>query len=241
MKLIQESTDLKNTSFNDYSVVVQSTSPKEPQKVKISGPYIACDVTNVNGRTYSLSYFEKQVIPEYMETWVKPHRAYAELNHAQSHVVNPKDACEIITDLKLEGKSYIGESIILNSDPRLGIPGTPNGDILAAILLHGGKIGKSTRGAVDDPNNKIIDENNHYNLITIDTVLDPSGPGCYINDVVLEEKDFMVNEHGIVVECAYNNLEKTLHKDYATTFNQELKKEFMLKAFRQFLNDIKSK
>ena len=156
MKLISETVD-KDVSFNDFSVVVESTNPKEPQKIKIKGPYIACDVQNVNGRTYSLAYFEKEVIPEYMKTWVKPHRAYAELNHAQSHVVNPKDACEIITNLTLEGKSYIGESTLLNGDSRLGIPGTPNGDILAAILLRGGKIGKSTRGAVDDPNNKVID------------------------------------------------------------------------------------
>ena len=240
MKLISETVD-KDVSFNDFNVVVQSTNPREPQKIKIKGPYIACDVTNVNGRLYKLDYFEKEVIPEYMKTWVEPGRAYAELNHAQSHVVNPKDACEIITNLTLEGKSYIGESILLNSDQRLGIPGTPNGDILAAILLRGGKIGKSTRGVVDDPNNKVIDENNAFSLITIDTVLDPSGPGCYINDVVLEEKDFMINEHGLVVECAYNNLEKTLHKDYKLTMNQQIKKEFMLKAFNKFLQDIKKK
>lgn len=240
MKLISETVD-KDVSFNDFNVVVQSTNPREPQKIKIKGPYIACDVTNVNGRLYKLDYFEKEVIPEYMKTWVEPGRAYAELNHAQSHVVNPKDACEIITNLTLEGKSYIGESILLNSDQRLGIPGTPNGDILAAILLRGGKIGKSTRGVVDDPNNKVIDENNQFSLITIDTVLDPSGPGCYINDVVLEEKDFMINEHGLVVECAYNNLEKTLHKDYKLTMNQQIKKEFMLKAFNKFLQDIKKK
>lgn len=239
MKLISETVD-KDISFNDFNVVVQSTNPREPQKIKIKGPYIACDVTNVNGRMYKLDYFEKEVIPEYMKTWVEPGRAYAELNHAQSHVVNPKDACEIITNLTLDGKSYIGESILLNSDQRLGIPGTPNGDILAAILLRGGKIGKSTRGVVDDPNNKVIDENNQFSLITIDTVLDPSGPGCYINDVVLEEKDFMVNEHGLVVECAYNNLEKNL-KGYKLTFNQQLKKEFMLKAFNKFLQDIKKK
>lgn len=239
MKLISETVD-KDISFNDFNVVVQSTNPREPQKIKISGPYIACDVTNVNGRMYKLDYFEKEVIPEYMKTWVEPGRAYAELNHAQSHVVNPKDACEIITNLTLDGKSYIGESILLNSDQRLGIPGTPNGDILAAILLRGGKIGKSTRGVVDDPNNKVIDENNAFSLITIDTVLDPSGPGCYINDVVLEEKDFMVNEHGLVVECAYNNLEKNL-KGYKLTFNQQLKKEFMLKAFNKFLQDIRKK
>ena len=51
MKLLFETTETKNLSFNDYSVIVESTSPQEPQKIKIKGPYIACDVKNVN-RSY---------------------------------------------------------------------------------------------------------------------------------------------------------------------------------------------
>ena len=105
---------------------------------------------------------------------ITPHQAYAELDHAQSYNVNPKDACDIITDLHASGTNFEGESEVLNGDTRLGIPGTPNGDILAAILMHGGKIGKSTRGAVDNPKNPIIDRNNTYKLITVDTVLNPS-------------------------------------------------------------------
>ena len=186
MKILFETTELKNTAFNDYSVIVESSSPREPQKIKIKGPYIACNMVNANGRTYDLDYFVESVVPEYMKTWVTPRRAYAELNHPQSHVVDPKNACDLILDLVQDGNAFIGESIVLNGDTRLGIPGTPNGDILAAILLRGGRIGKSTRGAVDDPKNKIIDKNNQYNLITVDSVLDPSGPGCYINDLILE-------------------------------------------------------
>lgn len=123
--------------------------------------------------------------------------------------------------------------------PAYGLPGTPNGDILAAILFRGGRIGKSTRGAVDNPNNKIIDENNEYNLITVDTVLDPSGPGCYINDVILEEKDYMVNEHGLIVECAYSKLEEKLNTEYVATPDQQKKEQFMFNAFKEFLNNIK--
>lgn len=240
MKLLFENTQTKDLTFNDYSVIVEQVNPREPQKIKIKGPYIACDVVNVNGRTYKLEYFEKDVIPEYMNTWVKPRRAYAELNHAQSHTVDPKNASDLILDLMLDGNVYIGESIVLNSDTRLGTPGTPNGDILAAILLHGGKIGKSTRGAVDNPQNKIIDENNKYYLITVDTVLDPSGPGCYINDVVMEEKDYMINEHGLIVECAYTELEKELD-NYSTTFDQKAKEEYLFNAFNNFLKDIRTK
>lgn len=238
MKILAEAVSAKDMAFNDYSVILEQANAKSPSKIKIKGPYIACDCKNVNGRTYSFKYFEKEVIPEYDRIWVSQRRAYAELNHAQSHVVDVKNACDLILSLTPEGTSYIGESEVLNSNPQFGVPGTPNGDILAAILMHGGKIGKSTRGAVDNPKNPIIDENNRFNLITVDTVLDPSGPGCYINDIVCEEKDFMINEHGLVVECAYNNLEKKLD-NYSTTFDQKKKQEEMINIFSEFLKDIR--
>ena len=66
------------------------------------------------GRTYSLKYFEKTVVPEYMNTWVNQKRAYAELNHPQSHVVDPKNACDLILDLKQDKNVFIGTSIVLN-------------------------------------------------------------------------------------------------------------------------------
>lgn len=238
MKLLYELTNTKDLTFNDYSIIVESTSPRQPQKIKISGPYIACNVVNANGRTYDLDYFVEEVVPDYMETWVKPKMAYAELNHAQSHTVDPKNASDLILDLKQDGNAFIGTSEVLNSDSRLGTPGTPNGDILAAILLHGGKIGKSTRGAVEDATNKLINKDNPFCLITIDTVVNPSGPGCYINDILLEEKDFMINEHGIIVECAYDQLQKKLDS-YHTTYDKASKQEQMVKIFYDFLNDIK--
>ena len=76
-------------------------------------------------------------------------------------------------------------------------------------------------------------------LITVDSVLDPSGPGCYINDVVCEEKDYMINEYGLIVECAYNNLEKNLKEEYKSTFDQKAKQEQMIGFFEQFLKDLK--
>lgn len=237
MKILSESVSTTDIAFNDYSIILEQANAKSPSKIKIRGPYICCDCKNVNGRTYSFKYFEKEVIPEYNRIWVSQHRAYAELNHAQSHVVDVKNACDLILSLTPEGTTYIGESEVLNSNSQFGIPGTPNGDILAAILMHGGKIGKSTRGAVDNPQNPIIDENNKYSLITIDSVLDPSGPGCYINDIVLEEKDFMVNEYGLIVECAYNNLEKKI-ETYVSTPDIKQKSEEMISYFSDFLKDL---
>lgn len=164
MKILAESVSANDIAFNDYSIILEQANAKSPSKIKIKGPYIACDVKNVNGRIYKFKYMSEEVVPEYDKIWVSQHRAYAELNHAQSHVVDVKNACDLILSLTAEGTTYIGESIVLNSDSRFGTPGTPNGDILAAILMRGGKIGKSTRGAVDNPKNPIIDENNKYRI-----------------------------------------------------------------------------
>lgn len=56
----------------------------------------------------------------------------------------------------------------------------------------------------------------------------------------MEEKDYMVDKHGIVVECAYDNLEKKLDS-YVSTVDTEKKMAFMAEAFNSFLADIKKK
>ena len=48
----------------------------------------------------------------------------------------------------------------------------------------------------------------------------------------------MINEHGIIVECAYNKLEKNLRR-YHTTHDKAKKETYMLKAFNEFLESIK--
>lgn len=239
MKLLFETTNPADVAFNDMSVIFENKDPNKPSKLTIKGKFICCNKTNVNGRVYDFKYMKDVCVPEYKKTWIDTGRAYAELNHAQSHVVNVKDACELTTSLEPCGTDFIGESIVLCSDSRLGTPGTPNGDILASILLHGGKIGKSTRGAVEDPNNKTIDYDNPYTLICVDTVLDPSGPGCYVDEIAMESKDYMVNEYGIVVECAYDQFEKRLKNNYKSSAIATKRTEQIQNAFAEFLNNIR--
>lgn len=57
MKLLFETVATKDLTFNDYSVIVESENPKEPQKIKIKGPYIACDVVNVNRKKIFIKIF----------------------------------------------------------------------------------------------------------------------------------------------------------------------------------------
>lgn len=54
----------------------------------------------------------------------------------------------------------------------------------------------------------------------------------------MEQKDFMIDEHGLIVECAYDSLEKRLDK-YVSTHDQKAKTDYMMNAFSEFLNNLK--
>lgn len=48
----------------------------------------------------------------------------------------------------------------------------------------------------------------------------------------------MVNEHGLIVECAYNQLEKNLD-NYKSTCDQSKKNEYLFNAFNEFLSNLR--
>ena len=48
MKILSESVSANDIAFNDYSVIVEQKNATSPSKMKIRGPYICCDVKNVN-------------------------------------------------------------------------------------------------------------------------------------------------------------------------------------------------
>lgn len=48
----------------------------------------------------------------------------------------------------------------------------------------------------------------------------------------------MVNEHGLIVECAYEKLEEKLD-NYVSTPVQTEKDEYLFNAFQEFINNIR--
>lgn len=48
----------------------------------------------------------------------------------------------------------------------------------------------------------------------------------------------MINEYGLIVECAYNNLEKNI-KNYISTPDIKKRQEEMISYFSEFLKDLK--
>jgi hypothetical protein len=227
-KLITEDT------FGDFEVLIEQKNPESYKSIYIQGPYLVAGIKNANGRIYTEDLMNK-VVDQYGTDFIKLNRAYGELNHPTHTDVDPKQACDRCIELKKTKNVWIGKSIILSSDPSHGIHGTPNGDIVASMLQHGGIIGKSSRGVGEISEGNIIDR--VYKMIAIDSVVDPSGPNCFV-DGIFESKNFMINEHGTIVEMAYEKYEKGLEKIPTHSVKTTKGKEYAEALFESFLRGI---
>ena len=161
--------------------------------------------------------------------------ALGELNHPQSASINYERACHRITSLKQEDNTWIGESIILCSNPQHGIHGTPLGEVLASVIQHGGKPGMSTRGVGSINEDGSVDK--EFVLVTVDLVSDPSGPGCFVAGI-LESKEFVINTHGEIYEVRYNEFEKGIAKIPSGSSTTSVGSEHIKNLIESFLNDF---
>lgn len=218
--------------------VIHQDNKNKPKEIKLVGRNIIAETKNINGRIYPRSVIETAV-KDLVENWVNKNRSFGELEHPKDYTnINPSESADRLVKLYQDPENdnaWIGESVVLASDPAFGIHGTPKGDILAAILQHGGQIGRSTRGVGDfDESTGIVKDG--YRIICIDSVVDPSGYGCQakcIVEGVLQGKDFIINEHGDVVETAYDVLTKNL-----STLPLKDRQQYINEAVMKFINSI---
>ena len=226
LKLIVEN------DFYDYDVILEQENASKPKFLKIRGPYVVSEQKNANKRFYGRPMMEKSV-DKFTTGKIKCGLSLGELNHPDSVEVNSERACHRITSLTPDGNTWIGESIVLCSSSDGVIKGTPCGDILASIIQHGGKPGMSTRGVGNIIGDGIVES---YELITIDVVSNPSGPNCFVEGI-LESRNFMITEHGEIVEIAYDLLDKKLKK-MPSKYNTKVNEEYLAKILKEFIQAI---
>jgi hypothetical protein len=217
--------------------VTKQENPDKPRTIKLIGPAVICEMETINGRIFPLDVMVESV-KNYDDVWVKSCRGYGELDHSDNAYIRPKEAADRIIRIWRDDKDekiFMTESVVMATDQAHGIHGTPQGDVLAGLLSHGGKVGRSTRGIGDVGADKQVVPG--YYLVCVDTVIDPSGgPGCFsemITEGVLTTKEFMINEHGVIIEKAYDSLNKAL-----ATLPRHDKNAYVLEAVRKFLNSI---
>jgi len=215
--------------FHDFDLIIEQRNPNEPKFIRVKGPYLVANKKNANERLYKKHILEKAV-EDFTDKMIKSGRALGELNHPAHTNIDPKQVCHRIESLKWDNDKCIGESLVLASSADGKIKGTPNGDILASILQHGGKPGMSSRGVGEIGKGGVIDK--EYALCTIDCVTDPSGPGCFV-DGILESKSFMVNTHGEIIECAYDIYENSL-----SDLPKHDKDKYIYECFTDFIKNI---
>lgn len=206
---------------DELQVMIEQKHANGRKTIKVVGPYIVAEKENANGRIYDRVVMEGAV-SEFQKNYIDVSRSVGELNHPDNTEINYEKACHMITSLTQEGNIWMGESKVLT--------GTPNGDLLGGLLENGVKVGMSTRGV----GNVIDGRVDEYKLVAVDVVSSPSAPGAYVNGI-LESKNFMVNEYGEIMECAYDQLEKALEilpKDSIA------KRHLFATAISQFLNEL---
>lgn len=208
--------------------------------MKYSGIFCESERRNANGRIYPYELLKTEV-ERFDREMVKTGRALAELEHSQEATICPDNVCARILSLTEDNKAWVGTGVILCSDEKFGIKGTPKGDLLCALTNYGTKWGMSTRalGDVDESTGQVTD----LHLVTIDCVLEPSiGSMCESNgdrfvNGILESKQFICSVHGEVLEEKYSKLESSLKK-MPNTFISSKRNAKVYEALNAFFKSL---
>lgn len=180
--------------------------------VKFRGKFQEADAVNKNKRTYPYGVLDDNV--KSLQEAIKGGGLIGELDHPTDSIVHFANASHKITKLWWEGKTLMGEGVILN---------TPHGKILKALINDGVRVGISSRGVgngkVNEDGILVIGES--YKLITFDAVADPSTSQAFQEKVVSKES---INPVSIPTEVhrAVKNEASGIHT---------LSKELILAAF----------
>lgn len=221
----------------DYDVVLDQKSPNEKPMLKIKGPFLIAEKRNGNGRMYTRQILELAV-RDYKRDYIDKNIALGEINHPDRSEPDFNEACIKINSIVQSEQNpnvFIGEATVLATNKDQGLIGTPKGDILASLLQYGVKPGVSSRGFGHISKDKVVDK--FYKLVAEDVVYNPSGPGCYV-DGIYESKQFLVDEHGDIMEMAFDGLDKNLR---ILPLKESDRVAKIAAAWNTFLNDIKTK
>ena len=149
----------------------------------VNGVLQRANAKNQNGRVYQKDILKREVT-KYMGREIAENRAYGELDHPESSVVELKNTSHIVRDVKWRGDDVVGTVEILN---------TPTGKILQEIINAGCTVGISSRGMgsvkqISEDGTVAVE--NDFELICWYFVSNPSTHGAFMspkNEGVLKE------------------------------------------------------
>jgi hypothetical protein len=152
-----------------------------PRPFVVSAVFQKYGIENANGRIYPENVLKREE-QKYQQA-IKERRAYGELNHPESSVIDLGRVCMNIVELHWVGRTLIGkiEFPISEGFRKYGVVSTL-ADMAAQWLVSGLKIGVSSRGlgTVSQLGGKVI-VNDDYEIVCWDVVSQPSTPMAWID------------------------------------------------------------
>lgn len=196
--------------FNDFQPLQILSEAKGNKTMRVRGIFSEAEKKNGNGRIYGKTLLEREV--QKLQPLLNQRRLCGELDHPNDEIVHLSNVSHIITDLKMEGNTLIGEAEFLD---------TPSGRILQELAKAGVRIGISSRatGSVEhDMKEDAYMVQDNLRMITWDMVADPSCQNAFPS--LVEHKQLMEN------------------RDVSMGYQEKLKEErAYLTALRRLLNE----
>ena len=216
-------TILTESNFDDVELISESVNGKKFHY--IHGIFAQADVVNGNKRVYPEKILDESM-GAYIDKFVKTNRAVGELVHPASLDMGLDRISHLVTEMKKDGKNYVGKARVLN---------TPTGKIVQALLEGGVKLGVSTRAG-----GKVITNSRGLNEVApgldmkaVDIVYNPSAPDALV-DSIMESVDSVMDalsEDMQLVESIKADIRKASSRDL-----QEAK----FKAFQKIMESLRA-
>ncbi len=141
----------------------------------VKGVLQRAEAQNQNGRVYPKEILMREV-SKYKDREIKENRAYGELDHPDSSVVELKNTSHIVRDVWWDGNDVVGKVEILK---------TPAGNILKELLEAGCTVGISSRGmgSVKESKGGTVVVEDDFDLVCWDFVSNPSTHGAFMRPI----------------------------------------------------------
>jgi hypothetical protein len=152
----------------------------ENDSMIVTGILQRADAENQNGRVYPYEILVKEI--ENYKKLIKEKRAFGEVDHDDSPIVNVKNASHRIIDIWMEDKTVYGKVLVM--------PHPTSGGIIQTIIKTGGVPGISSRalGSVEKRNGVNVVQDD-LQIICWDFVSEPSTHGAFMKLSEAKEVD----------------------------------------------------
>lgn len=160
----------EHISFNNANAIVESVDGKDGKNLYMKGIFIQGNIRNHNQRVYPIHEIKKAV-DDINDRLANGYSVCGEIDHPAELNINLDRVSHMITEMSMDGANGVGKLKILP---------TPMGNIAKTLLESGVKLGVSSRGSGNVDDSGTVSD---FQIVTVDLVMNPSGPAAYPTSV----------------------------------------------------------